>query len=317
MVRKAKLVIATHSADLDGLGSAALFLRYQRLIRSNKEVKIAFRSVNEMLSSKENFDYSFDLPKSGDEINIDHHYSNYQRLSKENRLKPEDLVDPESPAAAVLVYRYFFNNEKLKKDEVAQEIRDLSVAADSTGLPEKFRILDYLIKWYGDFDKMLRNIAEILANHGYNSINHPWIQEEFNSFKKILIKTQNSVNKFFSRVHDLPEIFLIDTNGAIEGKLAKEVIIHSFSRNVILLAILSYSTRDKMHAVSFRVKKEKQNLFNVREIAEKLGGGGHRMASAARSDDFDDFKMKIGNELRVLAVNYGFNYKYIRMADYV
>ncbi|MFW9995757.1 MAG: bifunctional oligoribonuclease/PAP phosphatase NrnA [Candidatus Odinarchaeota archaeon] len=318
MSKKSKLVIAVHSADIDGLGSAALFLRFHKLINSKKEIKVFFRSVNEMLTSEEEFDYTFDLPKTENvKINIDHHYSNYNRLINENRLSPSDLVDPSSPAAAKLVYEYFFINDDVKKDRIAREIRDLSIAADSGGLPDEFRVLDYLIKWYGDSDVMLRKIVEVIANNGYDSIKHPWILEKYKQFRKILIKTQELVNKFFQKVHDLPEILFLDTNGAIAGKLAKEVVLHSFSRNVVLLAIFSYSTRDKMYAVSFRVRKENQNMFDVMDLAEKLGGGGHPMASAARGENQEDFIEKIGTELKAIAVNHGLGYKYLRMADYI
>ncbi|MHA1169681.1 MAG: DHHA1 domain-containing protein, partial [Candidatus Hodarchaeales archaeon] len=107
----------------------------------------------------------------------------------------------------------------------------------------------------------------------------------------------------------------IDTNDAITSKLAKEVVSHCFSRGVIILAIFSYSNRDKMHAVSFRVRKENQSMFDVRDIAEKLGGGGHPMASAARGKNKQKFIKRIARELKVLAMNNGLSYKYLRMAD--
>ncbi|MHA1169821.1 MAG: hypothetical protein ACTSRU_18485, partial [Candidatus Hodarchaeales archaeon] len=85
MKEKTRLVIATHVADIDGIGSAALFLRYHKLIKSNKEIIVLFKSVNEMYRSREEFDYSFDLPKVENvKINIDHHYSNYRKLISDN-----------------------------------------------------------------------------------------------------------------------------------------------------------------------------------------------------------------------------------------
>ncbi|MFX0064479.1 MAG: DHHA1 domain-containing protein, partial [Candidatus Hermodarchaeota archaeon] len=52
---------------------------------------------------------------------------------------------------------------------------------------------------------------------------------------------------------------------------------------------------------SFRVGKPWQDQYDVREIAERLGGGGHPMASAARSKDGDWLYKQVYQELQKLA----------------
>lgn len=304
---KGPIRLATHNADMDGIGSAALFIRACKKI--DKDYLITYLSVDDAKSSNQEFDYVTDLPKIKEAINIDHHQSNFEHLVKQNKLSNKDLIKPKEPSAAKIVYEYLVD-DFFKDDKIAKEVESISTLSDQGKIPKNFRKIDLLIKNFPNQHDKLLKISELFADKGASLTTDNWIAEEYNKISQSISETRNTLKLFFEEnKKDIPEILGLDVVNAIDQKFAKEAISYAFKSGVKVLAILSYRKKSQKYSVSFRVENSVQNLVDVGKIAENLGGGGHKMASAARGNERNDFRNKIGKELEKLAKELGYSFK--------
>ncbi|MHA1444868.1 MAG: DHHA1 domain-containing protein [Candidatus Hodarchaeales archaeon] len=269
--------IVTH-IDFDGICSAALFIR-----KFGKNIDIIFASVQQAKQfslEKLQVDYTCDLPKVHQSINIDHHQTNFDDLLASNRLTSSDLVKPDTPSATDLVYQYLeFNN-----DLIADQIRELGHLADTACLPLEYKPLDIILNLNVDDSSFLRIISQLLAQEGKGILKTEWLKTEHEKVVTIYEKTREVIRKFLKAHPLLPQFVVIDTREVIPGKLAKEVFQPFFERNAAIIALIYEKSSTDLTRVSFRVSKSEQDKYNVSTVAKALGGGGHRMAAACTPD---------------------------------
>lgn len=286
--------LATHRSDLDGICSAALVIRAFQ--KKNVVVKVDYLTIAQTKNNMVPYDLVIDLPKMNGKRNFDHHASNLENLQKTNRLSEQDMVDPSAPAAVELVFKGY----KMEKDLIAQQIREIGVLADTANLPEEYVILDHIIKGNLDNVDALHKLALLLAEHGSKIIHHPWVKEQYELFQKEITNAQQVIKEALNKVPNA-KFLLVDSRKAITGRFSKQIFPIAFERDVKVVAAVFIDSIDNLIGASFRVGKPWQDQYDVREIAERLGGGGHPMASAARSKDGDWLYKQVYQELQKLA----------------
>ena len=265
--------IVTHT-DFDGICCAALFLH-----KFGSSVEITYSSVKEAKElSKANYsvDYTCDLPKIGKSVNIDHHKSNYEELRETNRLKEEDLVNPNAASATDLVFTFL----RFKDDPIAEEIRKLGHLADTAQLPDEYHPLSIVLSMNSNNPSILSQISQKLAKNGNGILSSQWLREKYREVRTKYDETRRKINNFLENTQKLPRILIFDTRQAIPHTLAKEVFQPLFERNVAVIALIYSKSPQEPVRVSFRVTKAEQAFYDVSTVAKAFGGGGHSMAAA-------------------------------------
>jgi len=271
------LKIITH-IDFDGICSAALFVR-----KFGKDVEITFSTIQQAKQfhqEKKEVDFTCDLPKVHNSINIDHHKTNFDNLLAANRLTSKDLVKPDAPSATDLVYKYLEFNDDL----IADQIRELGHLADTARLPSEYKPLDIVLNLNVDDKSFLLTISQLLAEQGKGVLATKWLEVEHQKVISTYDRTRKVIKKFLKQYPALPHFVVIDTCEAIPGKLAKEVFQPFFEHHAVVIALIYKKSANEDVRVSFRVSKPEQDNYDVSTIATTLGGGGHRMAAACTPD---------------------------------
>ncbi|MHA1973538.1 MAG: DHHA1 domain-containing protein [Candidatus Hodarchaeales archaeon] len=287
------MIIVTHT-DMDGICSAALFI-----LKYGTDIEIKYVTVNEAKQlHREGFkpDYTCDLPKIDDSINIDHHKSNFEELIKEKRLLETDVVKPEAASATDLVFKTL----ELESNTTAVQIKRLGHLADTAQLPDEYKPLDIVLNLNSDNPHFLRQISENLAKMGKNILGSQWLEDNFVALKETYTRTQEVIQNFLKRTKSFPQILILDTRGAIPPKLAKEVFKPLFNLNISVIALIYQKSEKEKLRVSLRVKKDKQDIYDVSKVARALNGGGHIMAAACNPDP-KKFPNNLIKELKKIA----------------
>jgi hypothetical protein len=276
-VWKRTLKIITH-IDFDGICCAALFIR-----KFGKNVEINFSTIQQAKQfhqEKKQVDFTCDLPKVHNSINIDHHKTNFENLLATNRLTSKDLVKQDAPSATDLVYEYLeFNN-----DLIADQIRELGHLADTARLPSEYKPLDIVLNLNFDDSSFLLTISQLLAEQGKGVLKTKWLEVEHQKVISTYDRTRKVIKKFLNQYPELPRFVVIDTRKAIPGKLAKEVFQPFFEHHAVVIALIYKKSANDDVRVSFRVSKPEQEIYDVSTVATAFGGGGHRMAAACTPD---------------------------------
>jgi len=290
--------VATHASDIDGIVSAALFLlKYS-------EAEITFLKIGDLRNVEEDeFDYIVDLPKTRKaKVNIDHHESNYKKLVKENRLTDKDLVDPKAPSAATLVFRYL----KLHNSKKAIELVKMAEKADTGNHDKNLIKLDLVIKCAnGDQDKLL-TLARKLSEKGKKIFKDPWFKRAWKRIEPHYKVGERLAEKIAKKAKKMKiEALIIDLKSGYP-RIAFGALAHKFLRNNgKVIAVINRmeeedelcppantnNEKEKVIKISFRVSNESQ--FNARELAEKIGGGGHIKAAGCRTK-LEEFENALG-----------------------
>jgi len=142
--------------DLDGVGSAALFLRRYR---NGVVVFMAPNDVKKWWVRAVTWDFVADLPCPGKvRVRADHHRSNTPCAEKE-------FYDPDAPASAALAIKAL----GLENDEVAKWIVERAVESDTAKIvTEEARALDVAARVANYAEKLA--LARLLAEQGPDSL---------------------------------------------------------------------------------------------------------------------------------------------------
>mgnify|MGYP000052909664 CR=1 FL=1 len=278
--------IATHASDIDGIVSAALILmKYP----SAKIDFLTLRDIRNMFDV--DYDLVVDLPKLPKaKVNIDHHISNYEKLVKEKRLTENDIVDPKAPSAASLIINYL----DLSDNKRAKELVDFANIADTGGVNKKIYMLDKIIKCHSNEPNVLLKIAWILVERGLNFDKDEWIKNEWKRLKKWLDKGKKISEKvaksalkkgvkylIVDLVAGFPRLSMSDVQWNFINRGGKVIILVNRMKEMdpVCPKIIKFPN-DNTVRISLRVAKDCE--FNGKQLAERLGGGGHIRAAGAR-----------------------------------
>jgi len=268
--------VAVHISDCDGICSAALILR------KYPNAEITFWTPVNIVNTDEYFDLVVDLPKPKNaKVNIDHHYTNFERLKREGRLTNTDKIDPKAPSAASLLIKYLH----LEEDIIAQEIEEMASLADQGKLTNENLILDKLIKSSIKDHEFLRHLARVLSQKGKRfleeeKIKQAWINlnKLYEQIKKVLEQT---VDEF-----DLPaRILVINERDVVPYYMAKDIAYMFFEKKGTDAVALIYNDPESPERTRISIRVNSScDYINARTIAESLGGGGHIKAAGALFD---------------------------------
>ena len=290
--------VATHASDIDGIVSASLFLlKYP-------EADIVFLKIGDLkYVEEEEYDFIIDLPKTKNaKVNIDHHESNFKKLVKEKRLTDKDLVDPNAPSAATLVFRYL----ELYDSKRAAELVKMAEKADTGNHDKNLIKLDLVIKCAnGNQDKLLI-LAKKLAERGKKIFRDPWFKKEWKRIEPHYEAGEKLAEAIAKKARkNNIEALIIDLKKGYP-RIAFGALSHKFLRNNgKVIAVINRmeeeddlcppanknNEREKVIKISFRVSNESN--FNARELAERIGGGGHIKAAGCRTKP-EEFEKTLG-----------------------
>lgn len=281
------MIVAVHSDDCDGICSAALILL------KFPNAKIKFLNPRSIFKVDEEFDLVVDLPKPKKcKVNIDHHKSNLERLKNEGSLAPQDIIDPEAPAAALLLMKYL----NLEKNEKAREIVEIAVAADTARHTEETLILDKIIKASENNEEDLLRIAKILAEKGKDFLSDEWLKERQKSIETELQKIKVSLENFVASLGINSGFVIIDEVDAIPYHSAKDIAHILLDRGCDAVAVLYRDiTEPSKIRISIRVRRDSDAL-DAEKVAKKLGGGGHKKAAGATTTKIEKAVFMLLNE---------------------
>jgi len=270
------LNVAVHGDDCDGICSAALVLL------KFPNAKIRFLNPRSIFTVDEEFDLVIDLPKPKKcKVNIDHHKSNLERLKKEGQLGPQDIVDPDAPASALLLMKYL-NLEESKK---AKEIVEIAVAADTARHTEETLILDKIIKASLNNEKDLLRIAKILAEKGKNFLSDEWLKKKQKEIEAELSKIKSFLKDFVDSLGVNSGFVIVDEIDAIPYHSTKDIAHMLLDRGCDAVAVLYRDASEPSKIrISIRVRRD-SDVIDAEAITRKFGGGGHKKAAGAITTD--------------------------------
>ena len=277
--------VATHCDDIDGIAAAALILRIY------PDAEIRFLTVDQAKKTLENFDIVIDLPKPiNAKINIDHHETNLERLVNENRLSPNDLVDPNAPSSTSLVAKYFDLN-----DEISKQLVELANKADTGNLSGETLILDKIIKYYVTDEKMLRKIAEVLATKGKDFLDDQFMKEVWEKIKRVVDEKKRLLDEKLKEVKRAKVKYLIAVlPTTFPYFIAKDLAYEFLKMGGNAVAVFYKDPHTGKDRVSIRVGEGCD--IDARKLAEEIGGGGHKKAAGAIIRSIENATLKILEE---------------------
>ena len=262
--------VAVHISDCDGICSAALVLR------KYPHAEIDFHSNQSILSAQEPYDIVIDLPKPlNAKVNIDHHYTNLERLKKEGRLDNKDIIDPKAPSAASLLINYL----GLDNDLIAKELVEMANLTDTGNFTEELLKLDKIIKASQGDTNFLYSLAKALAEKGKKVFEDIKVQEKWEKIQGEYNKLRESLQKLAGSVV-ITDFMIVDERMVIPYYLAKDMAFYLFERGAKVVALFYDDPGlNESYRVKCSLRVAKDYTFDARMIAEKFGGGGHTKAA--------------------------------------
>ncbi len=254
--------ILSHGEDGDGIASAAIALRkYPNAVialATPHEVQKAgrFGLINAI-----KWDVVLDLPcPKRTVLWIDHHESNISRAKR-------SFHDPSAPCAAVLAVRAL----GLERDSLAVKLAELATETDTANIErDEAWLLNDAVK--GSPARMRIKLTKLLAERGLEAFS----ASEVASWIEANRKVRESTEKLSERIEPLKVTVLI-----VERRRSKRIsyrgLMLGLERKGAKLVVLCYRLSSRRWKVMLGCREE----FNCSEIAQALGGGGHRAASGA------------------------------------
>jgi len=314
-------IIISHKADLDGVASAALMIK--KFMKNGEPFMVYMRDYedesevipSELLEIKECRVYISDISimlKGFDEILsriskidgkvlwTDHHE---YRAEYSQRLKERGvdlLIDPQSPAAAILVsQRYNIDDRQSKR------IVDMATKSDSWKIREE-RVMDIvnIIDYYNYLEKKaersrLVSLSYILAQNDPDKVPTDDLMAVLEHYKKVKGKAIKRVlDSSTERVINGLKFYFALSPSIISGTQATDALIKNFKADV-------YIVIKEDGGVSFRRGRDDIDLS---KMAELFGGGGHAYAAGASVGDrvdenrFEQLITEMGKKISITSI---------------
>lgn len=293
--------VAVHSSDLDGICAAAI------LLLISPSIKIDFLSVTDAKRVPTVYDLVVDLPKIGNAINIDHHETNYEYLTKHNLLGEKDCVDPKAPSATELLVRYF----NLHDNEHIGRIVNIANLADLGKFTKEIYLIDKVIKCHSRDPGSLMKIALAIAKYGDEFFKDAWLKEEVSRLEPVLKKCGELSNYVIKEAIEkrgckavvihvesgVPRMCIGDIlHDFLEAGGQAIVLINTMYESDPYCPSLTSDVGRQSARISMRVRSS--NL-NAGKFLSLFGGGGHKDAAGAKIpiSMLPEFLLEVFNKL--------------------
>ncbi|BDR92211.1 Fis family transcriptional regulator [Vulcanisaeta souniana] len=248
------------SGDVDGITSAALFLRKY----SNGVVVLAAPSeVNRSWWIKRLFwTFVADLPCPGKAlIRADHHRTNKPCAKVE-------FYDPEAPCSALMAMKAF----GLEGDPVANSLVKVAIETDTASVTsDEAEKLDLAVRFASYNEKIY--IVRSLAVNGLGSLNNVKIRDLVNRgyrAKKLMLEIASRIP-----IREVINIYSPVNLGISYRQLTIE-LQHRGAKMVNILLRLDRRT------FRYYCGADRSSPYDCTQVAARLGGGGHKYASGAQ-----------------------------------
>lgn len=248
------------SGDVDGITSAALFLRkYPRgiiILASPSEVYRSFWIRNMF------WNFVADLPCPGKVlIRADHHRTNKPCAKVE-------FYDPEAPCSALMAMKAL----NLEEDSLANELVKVAIQTDTANITTKeAEELDLAVRFASYSEKIY--IIRNLALNGLNALNDFRIRRLIDRGLKAKKRMLEIADKL--TIKDIINIYSPVDLGISYRQLTIE-LQHRGAKMVNILLRLGRRT------FRYYCGADKDSPYDCTQVATKLGGGGHKFASGAQ-----------------------------------
>ncbi|WP_069807275.1 Fis family transcriptional regulator [Vulcanisaeta thermophila] len=248
------------SGDVDGITSAALFLRkYPRgvvILAAPSEIYRSFwiRSVF--------WNFVADLPCPGKAlIRADHHRTNKPCAKVE-------FYDPEAPCSALMALRAL----NLEGDPVANDLVKVAIETDTANITSReAEELDLAVRFasYGEKLYIVRN----LAVNGLRALGDAKIRE-------LVERGLRAKNRMLEIASKLPINDVVTIYSPLNlGISYRQLTIELQRRGARMVNILLRLGR---RTYRYYCGADKDGPYDCTQVATKLGGGGHKYASGAQ-----------------------------------
>ncbi len=261
-----RIKVASHGEDLDGLFSASLMA----LIHP-EDLEIHFSAPYEIRESLESFDIVLDLPppRGGTRILVDHHESNLTLLDRVGTA----FLMPEYPSTARLLYDIL--------RECEPQVEDLSRTVDLVDQTDTGNLDLSSALFTAAIRKIFKRKRSDLIKVARDLLLHPpTTSDELVNLPAVKREVDLIWREYGDRLGELL---------SLEGRDALLVRIESLPSYlvpVIQLAAKRYKffgtiTTGSDGALRLSLRSREDSPLSALEVAERLGGGGHRNAAGA------------------------------------
>lgn len=261
-----RLKVASHGEDLDGVFSASLVIALHP-----EELTVRYTAPYEIKVSQSNYDLVLDLPppKGGTRILVDHHESNASLLDRVEIA----FLKPEYPSTARILYDVFRKWEPAL-DEFSTTV-DLVDRIDTGDMDFPSALFTASIR------KIFKTRRADLLKVSRDLIsNPPSRSEDLTKLPTVRKEIQQILREYGRKLEDL-----ITLKGG-DALLVKIDGLPSYLVPVIQLAARRYRffgtiTSGSDGALRLSLRSRDDSPIAALEVAERLGGGGHRNAAGA------------------------------------
>lgn len=261
-----RLRVASHGEDLDGIFSASLVI-----LVHPEGLAIKYTAPYEIRASQESYDLVLDLPppKGGTRILVDHHESNFSLLDKVEMV----FLKPRYPSTARILYEIFKEWEPALEEFSATV--DLVDRIDSGNMDPYSALFTAAIRKL--FSKRRKNLLRVSEDLLSNPPTRSEDLIELPSVKREILLIHRG---YGSKLDDL-----LSLQGG-DALLVKIDGLPSYLVPVVQLAAKRYRffgtiTSGSDGAFRLSLRSRDDSPLTALEVAERLGGGGHRNAAGA------------------------------------
>lgn len=278
--------IATHIADLDGVGSSAVlqrafpeaevyFLDYNDCYDTFRE--IVDSGVDEVYLADFNLgDANRDAMELLESADVDLYWYDHHRWNAEMKERTEkiakELVIDYSKCGTELVYERF-----LPKDSVAKKIAGFAHSTDFGGRMKGAQKISDVISAESGNVKFLKSLSKNLSKGMFWSDELGEMRKEYRMKKSREIEKAIGNAVFYSArcgVDNL-EIAFTRADRCLKGGYVGSKLTETYGNDISIILYPSGS-------MSLRMAKEHEGKFDLSEWARLFGGGGHANAGGAQ-----------------------------------
>ncbi len=284
-------------SDMDGL-VCGILLKELGLIE-----EITFAHPKDMQDGKIDVgpnDITTNLPfVEGVHLCFDHHASEVERLDE---CPPNQVIDPEAPSAARVVYRYFDGHANPKLQNIAEDMMDAVDKADAAQFtkddiltPQGWELLSFIMDArtglgrfrdfnISNFQLMMELIDYCRGKHSIDEILMlPDVKERVDLYFEHKDKFREQIERC-STVHD--NLVVLDLRREETIWAGNRFVIYALfpQCNISMHAIWGKNKQNTVFAIGKSIMNRTSNT-NVGTLALSYEGGGHEAAGTCQIDN--------------------------------
>ena len=229
---------------------------------------------------RDRVDY-IDLVSADYSIKIDHH-------PFVEKFCDYELVDETKTSVCEIIMDMIFNSELCCNDYIA-ELLYMGIASDSN----RFLFNSCTYETFGGISRLLKEY-NVDLNNAYNKLYlRPLSEVRLEGYISLNMKVTENGLGYVIINNDVINEFGVDSASA--GNMINDF---NFIKEVLVWVTITEDVKNKQYRISIRSRGPE-----IKNVAEKHNGGGHKMASGVRTKSLDD-AMLVVHDLDILLSKY-------------